>query len=350
MSVTFNLNIKSKSSLSSPEEIFKEYNLTEEHSQIVIKGRDEIRKILNGGKQRRLIVFAGPCSIHNPDDALEYALKIKSLQKKVSDRILIVMRTYFEKPRTIVGWKGLIYDPDLNGSYNFEKGLRLARKLLLDLIAMGIYTATEILDPIITQYIADTVCWSAIGARTTESQTHRQLVSGLSMPTGFKNATNGDIQVAIDAVKSASHEHAFLGVLQTGETGVFRTTGNPDCHIVLRGGNARTNFGSEWIAWTTEMLKKADLKENIIVDCSHANSNKMFRNQINVISDICSQIRQGNHSIAGIMLESNLFEGSQKVIDPFHLKPGVSITDGCLGWEDSEQAIMQLHKALESRF
>lgn len=349
MSITCDLHIKSKTPLASPGDIFKELPLTETASDVVARGRDDVRSILHADGDRRLIVISGPCSVHHPDEALEYAESLKQLQNEVSDRILILMRSYFEKPRTVVGWKGLIYDPDLNGSYNFDKGIRTARKLLLDLAEMGVPTATEILDPIITQYIADAIGWAAIGARTTESQTHRQLVSGLSMPTGFKNATNGDIKVAVEAVQAASHEHSFLGVLEDGRTGIFRTTGNPDCHLVLRGGANGANFGSEWIAYTSEMMKKAGVAENIIVDCSHANSNKQYKKQMDVIEDLSVQIERGNRSIAGVMLESNLAEGNQKVIDPNALKRGVSITDACIGWDDTRSAVERLYKALEGR-
>lgn len=346
MSKTFDLNIVSKTPLSSPLEVFNELPLSEKGSIRIAEGRSAVRAVLNSQPGPKLMVFAGPCSIHNPVEAIQYAHKLKELQDQVSDKMLLLMRTYFEKPRTIVGWKGLIYDPDLNGSYNFEKGIRLARKLMLDLIEVGVYPATEILDPIITQYISDVICWSAIGARTTESQTHRQLVSGLSMPTGFKNATNGDVQVAIEAVQSAGHKHAFLGVLKDGKTGVFRTSGNPDCHVVLRGGTSGPNFGSEWIAWTSEKLKKAGLDKNIIVDCSHANSDKQFKKQLDVLVDVGTQLQEGDDSICGVMIESNLFEGSQKVVDPIHLKPGVSITDGCLGWDDTREAILRLYDLL----
>ncbi len=351
MYVTSDLNIKSKTPLTSPLQVFKELPLRKTMGEVIETGRQAVREILdNPSGDRRLIVICGPCSIHNPEEALVYAKGLKELQEKVSDRILLLMRTYFEKPRTTVGWKGLLYDPDLNGTYNFEKGIRTARKLMLDIAEMGIASATEILDPITAQYVADCMSYAAIGARTTESQPHREFVSGLSMPTGFKNSTTGDIQVAIDAIGSSSSEHAFLGVLENGQTGVYRTTGNSHCHVILRGGNNSANFSSEWIAFVSEMLRKSRLPQNIVVDCSHANSSKVAKNQLKVVSDICSQIKDGNRSIAGVMIESNTCEGAQKVVSGQNLLPGVSITDACLGWEDTQNAIMNLYEALESRF
>lgn len=351
--VEYNLHIKSESRLTSPQEIYKAYPITPQIASVIERGRKSIREILTAPIQspRRLIVVCGPCSIHAPQEALEYAGQLKKIQDEISDRILLVMRCYFEKPRTVMGWKGLIYDPDLNGSYDFEKGIRTARKLLIDLARMGIYPATEILDPILTQYIADLICWAAIGARTTESQPHRQLVSGLSMPVGFKNATNGNIQVAVDAVLAAQAEHAFLGLLKEGSVGVFRTTGNPDCHIILRGGSKEANYSSEWIAYATEKLKKAALRENIFVDCSHANSNKDFKRQMIVAKDLARQIQEGNRSIAGIMLESNLLEGSQpiKVGAGCSLQYGISVTDACVGIEETRNILQVLYESLEAR-
>lgn len=351
MLVASNLNIKEKSPLTAPVDIFIELPMTEKIAEVVMEGRTALREVLHGtDKKRRLIAIVGPCSIHNPKEALEYGEKLKKLQDELGDRLLILMRSYFEKPRTTVGWKGLLYDPHLNGSYNFEAGIRTARKLLMDLSAMGIYCATELLDPIITQYIADVISWAAIGARTTESQPHREFVSGLSMPTGFKNATNGDIQVAIDAVNTAKYEHSFLGVLGNGQTGVFRTTGNPDCHIILRGGNKSPNYTQDWIAFVTEKLKMSKLPANIIVDCSHANSYKDPQKQLVVVEDIARQIESGNTSIVGIMLESNIEAGSQTVVNLQDLKPGVSITDACISWDDTQSALLRLYDSLADRF
>ena len=342
---TSNLNIVSKTTLSTPQEIFDEFPLTDEVTELIAKGRSDVADILSG-KSDRKIMIVGPCSIHCEKEAVQYAERLKALSDEVSDKMLLVMRVYFEKPRTIVGWKGLIYDPDLNGSYNFEKGLRLARKLLLEITELGLPVATEILDPIITQYIADILSWGAIGARTTESQTHRQLVSGLSMPVGFKNATTGNVQVAIDAVRSAASEHSFIGVLKDGRSGIFRTSGNPYCHLVLRGGESGPNFGSEYIAFTKEVMKKAGLRPNIIVDCSHANSGKKAVNQIGVMQDIVKQMQDGCEAVAGVMLESNLFTGNQKVVEGCPLKPGISITDECLGWDETEKLLREVYAAL----
>lgn len=351
MSVSSDIHIKSKTPLTPPVDIFNEYPLTPKMGKTVQEGRNQVREILNGNPStRRLMVICGPCSIHNPQEALEYANKLKQLQTQVESRLLIIMRSYFEKPRTTVGWKGLLYDPDLNGSYNFEKGIRTARKLLMDLSDLGVYCATEILDPIITQYIADCIAYAAIGARTTESQPHREFVSGLSMPTGFKNATNGDVQVAIDAVLAAACPHSFLGVLENGHTGVFRTTGNSDCHVILRGGNRSPNFASEWIAFISEKLRKAGVPENLVVDCSHSNSGKVAKNQMTVLADLTRQLQEGNRSIAGVMIESNLCEGCQKVEPGRLLLPGVSITDSCIGWEDTETSVFRLYDALSPRF
>ncbi|MBN2652707.1 MAG: 3-deoxy-7-phosphoheptulonate synthase [Spirochaetales bacterium] len=343
---TNNINILSKTPLISPEELWKELPLTEETSSLVVDARRKVQDLLHGNSAQKLMVITGPCSIHCIDEAVAYAKKLEKLNEEVSDKILLVMRVYFEKPRTVVGWKGLIYDPDLNGSYDFEKGLRTARQLILEIAGMGLPVATEILDPIITQYIADAVAWAAIGARTTESQTHRQLVSGLSMPTGFKNATNGNIQVAIDAIKAASHNHSFLGVLKDGRTGVFRTKGNPDCHLVLRGGKDYPNYQSEWIAYSAERMRKEGVKPNIIIDCSHANAQGSFLNQIDVMNDIVGQLKSGTKAIKGVMLESNLMCGNQKIAAREELKFGVSITDPCLGWEETEKVIRMTYENL----
>lgn len=341
-----NLNIESKTLLSSPETLQKEFPVTSSDSEAIAQGRSKIEAILEEKSEQRLLMIVGPCSIHNPEEAIEYAKKLKQLASEVDDKILLVMRVYFEKPRTTVGWKGMIYDPDLNGSYDFEKGLRKARKLLLDIVELGVPTATEMLDPIIAQYIADLVCWSAIGARTTESQTHRQMVSGLSMPTGFKNATNGDIQVSVDAIKTASHQHSFIGVLNDGRTGIFRTKGNKFAHLVLRGGSNGPNFAREWIAYTRELMKREGLQPNIVVDLSHANSGKNPEKQPEVMDNLLEQITDGESSIKGIMVESNLCDGNQKVVEGQPLKPGVSITDGCIGWEKTEAMIRKVYKSL----
>lgn len=347
--VEYNLHIKSKVTLTSPAEIFSLYPVTPQIKSVIENGRHQIREILNAAptKERRLIAVCGPCSIHRVEEAIEYGKLLSKMQKEFEDRLLVVMRCYFEKPRTVVGWKGLIYDPDLNGSYDLEKGIRIARELLCNLASSGIYPGTEILDPIITQYIADMVCWAAIGARTTESQTHRQLASGLSMPVGFKNATNGNIQVAIDAIQAAMNEHTFLGVLRNGQTGIFRTTGNPDCHVILRGGFSEPNYSSEWIAYVSEKLRKAKLAQNIFVDCSHANSQKDYRKQVVVAKDIANQIKNGCNSIVGVMLESNINCGAQSITPgaELSLAKGVSITDGCIGIDETYEILKMFYEA-----
>ena len=345
MTIRDNLNIESIESLLSPEELKKKLPLSEAGSERVMNNRKEVENILDH-KSERLMVIVGPCSIHNPSEAIEYAKRLKKLSDEVSDKLLIIMRVYFEKPRTIVGWKGLIYDPDLNETFKIGKGLEVARKLLLDIDELGLATATEALDPVTTQYIADLISWAAIGARTTESQTHRQLVSGMSMPVGFKNTTDGSIQVALDAIRSSMHPHAFLGVLDNGCSGVFRTKGNKYSHIVLRGGSDGANYGSEYIAYTRELMKKANLTPNIVVDCSHANSGKKAVNQAIVVKDLIDQKVNGEESIVGTMIESNLKFGSQKVTDLNDIKPGISITDECIGWDETEKLIREMYAAL----
>jgi 3-deoxy-7-phosphoheptulonate synthase len=332
-----NINISEQYTLPPLKDICIELPLTDERAQKVQDGRDQICDILDGKSNKKLVIV-GPCSIHNPDAAIEYAEKLSELNEKVKDKFVLVMRAYFEKPRTTIGWKGLIYDPDIKGSYNIKKGIFEARKLLLKIVDTGLPVATEMLDPIIAQYIADTVSWAAIGARTTESQTHRQLASGLSMPVGFKNATNGSLQVAIDAVCTARSQHSFIGVQEDGKVAVFRTKGNPYGHVVLRGGS-QPNYEAEHIAFLKVAMQKAGLKPNIIVDCSHANSDKKHELQKKVFIDVLQQIADGESSIVGVMLESNLREGSQKIDGAHPLDPGVSVTDACLGWEDTEALI-----------
>lgn len=339
-----NVNISSRSVLPSPGAIRSELPLSLESVVKVVKARQEINDILEG-TDKRLMVIVGPCSIHDPEAAIEYANRLAKLAAEVKDQLLVIMRVYFEKPRTTVGWKGLIYDPDINGSYNIEKGIFIARKLLLRIVEIGLPVATEMLDPIIAQYIADAVAWAAIGARTTESQTHRQLGSGLSMPVGFKNATDGSFQVAIDAISTAGSQHSFIGVLEDGHVGVFRTSGNPYAHIVLRGG-PQPNYGSEHIAFLKVAMEKAKLRSNIIIDCSHANSGKKPDKQHVVFEDVLKQIEAGETAINGVMLESYLKAGSQKVPESGCPAPDVSITDGCIGWEETERLIRDAHQHL----
>ena len=340
-----NINISSRTPLISPKAIKSELPLSLDAVAKVVEARQEIRDILDG-KSKKLMMIVGPCSIHNREAALKYARKLNELRQKVGDKIFIVMRVYFEKPRTTVGWKGMIYDPDINGSYNIEKGIFVARKLLLEIVDMGLPVGTEMLDLIIPQYVADAVSWAAIGARTTESQTHRQLASGLSMPVGFKNATDGNVQIAVDAIHTANSEHSFIGVTEEGKIGVFRTSGNSYGHIVLRGGN-QPNYSAEYIAFLKVVLDKAKIKSGIIVDCSHANSGKVHTKQGVALKDVVEQIKAGEDRIAGVMLESNLKPGSQKIIIGEKPDPEVSITDACIGWDETEDLILSAYEELK---
>jgi len=320
---------------------------TRRNYETVLKGRQAIQDILDR-RDRRLMVVTGPCSIHDPKAALDYATRLRRLAGMVQSTLFLVMRVYFEKPRTTVGWKGLINDPDLDDSFRVEKGILLARRLLLRFTEMGLPTATEALDPIIPQYIADLISWSAIGARTTESQTHREMASGLSMPVGLKNATDGSIQVALNGIQSARTPHHFLGIDPNGRSAIFRTTGNPYAHIVLRGGSGRTNFDPVSIRRTEDQLRKAGLPVNIVVDCSHGNSNKDYKRQGAAFRSVIDQVVTGNPSIAGLMLESNLREGCQPLArNPRALKYGVSVTDACIGWETTEELILEAHRKLK---
>ncbi len=338
-----NLNIESEYPLPTPHEIAQELPLTHQAADTVHAGREQVINILYGDDPR-LLILCGPCSIDNPETGLEYAKKLIELQKKVADRICIVMRAYFEKPRTTVGWKGLVYDPDLDRSFQIEKGLRLARKFLLDIAEAGMPAATEFLEPIIPQYIAELISWASIGARTSESQTHRQLASGLSMPIGFKNSTDGSISVAVDAIKTASARHSFLGVINDGRTGVFNTTGNPYCHVVLRGGSDGVNYMPEHIAYTRELMLRKGIKPAIVVDCSHANSQKNPQNQPGILLNLVDQINAGEKAIRGAMLESYLVTGRQEIAD--NRTPGLSVTDPCIGWEETEKTILAAYEKL----
>ena len=341
-----NINIKEIAALPSPEEIRLEHQLSIEAGERVIAYRQQVMNILDG-KDKRLMVITGPCSIHNPDAALKYAEKLKALADKVSDHLMILMRCYFEKPRTTVGWKGLLTDPALDDSCDIARGIRLSRDILTRVAEIGLPAATEILDPILAQYVADCITWTAIGARTTEAQTHRQLASGLSMPVGFKNATDGATQTAIDAVLAARSHHSFIGVLEDGSVGVFRTNGNPYAHIVMRGGAGHTNYGPEYIAYLRVVLRRSGLPTGIVIDCSHANSGKDYRKQRIALDGILEQIASGEDAIRGVMLESNLKPGSQKVVPGVMPDPEVSITDGCIGWEETEELIMKTRETLK---
>lgn len=340
-----NTNIKSSHVLLTPNEVKEKLPLTKTAENTILKFRQEIEHILDFQDRRKFIVV-GPCSIHDPKAAIEYGEKLLDLAKKVEDKLLLIMRVYFEKPRTTVGWKGLINDPEMDDSFNVEKGILIARSLLLKLTELGLPTATEALDPIIPQYISELVSWSAIGARTTESQTHREMASGLSMPVGFKNGTDGNIQVAVNALKSARTPHNFLGINQKGQVSVFQTRGNAHGHVILRGGT-QPNFDAENIKLVEEQLKAAKLSPRIVVDCSHGNTNKDYRLQSMVFENIIQQILDGNSSIVGMMLESNLYEGSQTITgNRGDLKYGVSVTDKCINWEETERIILAAHAKL----
>jgi 3-deoxy-7-phosphoheptulonate synthase len=326
----------------------EELPITETAAETVTNARAQISEIL-AGRDRRLIVVSGPCSVHDVEAGREYALRLKTAIEKFSSELLIVMRVYFEKPRTTVGWKGLINDPHLDQSYKINDGLRLARHLLLDLAEMGVPAGTEFLDMITPQYVAGLVSWGAIGARTTESQVHRQLVSGLSCPVGFKNATSGDVQIAIEAVLSAAHPHTFLGHTKHGQSAIFVTTGNPDCHVILRGGRGLTNYSADAVSEACLQLEQAGLPPRVMIDCSHANSGKDYKRQGAVCRDIAGQIAGGNRNIIGVMLESNLLPGAQKMVPGQPLVYGQSITDACMGWEETDELLGELAGAVRKR-
>jgi 3-deoxy-7-phosphoheptulonate synthase len=339
-----NLNVVAKTILPTPAEISAELPVDPVAEGTVMRSRRALNSILDG-RDPRLFVVVGPCSIHDVDAALEYAQRLKAVAAAVEDSLMLVMRVYFEKPRTTVGWKGLINDPDMDDSFHIEKGIRVARKLLLELGQMGLATATEALDPVMPQYVGELIAWTAIGARTTESQTHREMASGLSTPVGFKNGTDGSLQVAVNALKSAREPHHFLGINQDGRTAVFQTKGNAYGHIVLRGGGGRPNYDSVNIALSEQALREAGLPERIVVDCSHANTNKDHNLQPLVARDCVEQVANGNRSIIGLMLESNLHGGNQKIpADLSQLEYGVSVTDACIDWKMTEDT---LHQAAE---
>jgi 3-deoxy-7-phosphoheptulonate synthase len=344
---TENLRIKWTKVVLPPVFLEEEMPTTRTAAATVLQARDEISAIL-AERDRRLIVVTGPCSVHDIDAAREYASRLKDATSELSDDLRIVMRVYFEKPRTTVGWKGLINDPHLDQSYKINDGLRLARRLLLDLAEMGVPAGTEFLDMITPQYLAGLVSWGAIGARTTESQVHRQLVSGLSCPVGFKNATSGDVQIAIEAVLSAAHPHTFLGHTKHGQSAIFVTTGNPECHVILRGGRNMVNYTADTVADTCVQLQAAALPPRVMIDCSHANSGKDFRRQSTVCRDIAAQIEAGNRNIIGVMLESNLVEGAQKLVPGKSPVYGQSITDACIGWEDTLTLLRELGGAVRA--
>ena len=327
-----NVNIVSRTLLPTPEEVHNELPLSSTAMETVVRGRKTVEDILSG-KDHRVFVVLGPCSIHDEEAAIDYAKRLKALSDEVSDTLCLVMRVYFEKPRTRVGWKGFINDPDLDDSFKIEEGLRRGRKLLLEINELGVPTGTEALDPISPQYMSDLFSWTAIGARTTESQTHRELASGLSSPVGFKNGTDGSVTVAINALHSAAAKHHFLGLTKDGRAAVFHTKGNRFGHIILRGGE-EPNYDSVHVAQVEKSLDQAKLPQNIMVDCSHGNSKKDYKLQPLVLRNCVDQIKNGNRSIVGFMLESNINEGNQSIPENLsELKYGVSVTDSCMNWE-----------------
>ncbi|MGM0702116.1 MAG: 3-deoxy-7-phosphoheptulonate synthase [Pseudomonadota bacterium] len=341
-----NLNVLSQDVLVTPEALKQEIPLSETAERTVIEGRQTIQNILNGSDPRLLVVI-GPCSIHDVDAALDYARRLRRLADEVKDSLYVVMRVYFEKPRTTVGWKGLINDPHINGSFEIEEGLHIARRLLVELSELGLPLATEALDPISPQYLQDCISWSAIGARTTESQTHREMSSGLSSPVGFKNGTDGSLDVAVNALQSVAHPHNFLGIDQAGQVAIIRTRGNTYAHVVLRGGNGKPNYDSVSVALAEQELRKASVKPNIMIDCSHANSNKDPALQPLVMENVTNQILEGNRSIMGLMVESNIGWGNQKIPGNLaDLQYGVSITDACIDWDTTEQAMTRMAEKL----
>ncbi len=342
---TDNTRIVERLDIVPPINLLEEMPISEKISSLVYGTRNEISGILHG-RDDRLLVICGPCSIHNPDSAIEYATKLKEQYELLNKDLLIVMRVYFEKPRTTVGWKGLINDPDLNGTFDINKGIRLSRSLLLEFSKMGLPCGTEFLDLISPQYLADLISWGAIGARTAESQTHRELASGMSCPIGIKNGTNGALKPAIDGIQAANHSHVFFSTTKEGNVSVFRTSGNSDSHIILRGGK-EPNFSKNDIEKTLTALIEAGVNESIMVDASHGNSQKQFKKQIEVINNLAEQISEGNGSLRGLMLESNLVEGNQSISD--NLTYGQSITDACMNWSDTLECLQVVSEAVKKR-
>jgi 3-deoxy-7-phosphoheptulonate synthase len=346
---TSDVNILKVEELISPEELQRQLPITPKLAETVIEGRAEIQDILHGHDDRFLMIV-GPCSIHDEKAAIEYATQFKALADQVKDKILLVMRVYFEKPRTSIGWKGLINDPNLDGTFDIGHGLYTARKLLVDLAEMGVLSGTEFLDPIVPQYIADLVSWAAIGARTTESQMHREMASGLSMPVGFKNGTDGNSQIAVDAMKTSRAPHAFLGIDMEGHNCLIRTSGNPYSHLILRGGTHGANYEAETVAEVQGMLDKAKMSSLLMVDCSHANSEKDHNKQGIAFKDVVGQRRSGNAGVVGVMVESNIFPGNQSLGEDLSaLQYGVSITDACIGWDETAELITWAHQELQQK-
>ncbi|MCR5536763.1 MAG: 3-deoxy-7-phosphoheptulonate synthase [Succinivibrio sp.] len=331
-----------------PVALTEKYPTTEFTEQLVSSTRQEIHNIFNG-LDDRLVVISGPCSIHDPKAALEYAQRLLELRERYKEQLLVIMRVYFEKPRTTVGWKGLINDPGLDDSHDINRGLKIARKLLCDVNTLGMPAATEFLDPITVQYIDEFISWGAVGARTTESQLHRQLASGLSMPIGFKNATDGSMQIAVDAVVAAQHEHTFMSVTKMGHVAIVHTRGNQDCHIILRGGK-KPNYSHQDVSEACDGLSKAKLSPRVMIDMSHSNSQKQYKRQLDVAADIASQLRSGEDRIFGVMIESNLVEGRQDLCkDLSKLVYGQSVTDACISFEDTQKVLASLNEAVLER-
>ena len=344
---TDDIRIQDIEPLISPAILIKDYPATTEIAKMVATTRKNAENIISGHDDR-LLVVVGPCSIHDPQAAVDYASRLKEQMARFEKDLVIIMRVYFEKPRTTVGWKGLINDPFMNHTFDINRGLHMARGLLLRLGDMGVPAATEFLDTITPQYIADLVSWGAIGARTTESQVHRELASGLSCPVGFKNATNGAVKIAVDAIGAAEHPHSFLSVTKGGISAIVTTTGNEDCHIILRGGK-EPNYDAESVKAACELLKAAGHREMVMIDASHSNSKKICRNQILVVDDICAQVADGSSAIIGVMIESNLVEGRQDITPDKPLTYGQSVTDACLGWDDTVKLLEKLARAVRDR-
>ncbi|MEZ8099198.1 3-deoxy-7-phosphoheptulonate synthase AroG [Vibrio bivalvicida] len=344
---TDDVRINKSKELLPPVAVLEKFPATESASSTTFRSREAISNILKG-EDDRLLVIIGPCSIHDPEAAIEYGKRLKVLRDELGDRLEVVMRVYFEKPRTTVGWKGLINDPYLNDTFKINDGLRMGRKLLLDLTDMGMPTASEFLDMITPQYVADLISWGAIGARTTESQVHRELASGISCPVGFKNGTDGNIKIASDAIRSASASHHFLSVTKYGHSAIIETAGNPDCHIILRGGK-EPNYSADHVGTIKQELEASGLPQKVMIDFSHANSSKQYQRQMVVAEDVAGQLAGGEQAIFGVMIESHLVEGRQDLIDGQAPTYGQSITDACIGWDDTEKVLRQLADAVEAR-
>ena len=342
---TDNTRIIDRNKVPAPYELVNKHPINDEISKLVYGTRNEISQILHD-KDDRLFVVVGPCSIHDPESAIEYAERLTEESKRFNENLLLIMRVYFEKPRTTVGWKGLINDPDINETFNIAKGVEIARKLLIDIANLGLPAGTEFLDPISPQYVTDVISWGAIGARTAESQIHRELASGLSCPIGIKNGTDGGLKAAIDGIQAANHSHVFLGATKEADIAMLKTAGNIDTHIILRGGKT-PNYDKDSVENTLIALREAEVNESIMIDASHGNSQKKFKEQIPVIDNISNQIIEGNKNIKGIMIESHLNEGNQKISD--NLKYGQSITDACMGWEDTIKCLENLNTAVDKK-